>query len=131
MLEVLILFEHRRLVDVVVGGETVRVGIFCELPSVIMIVAADVDVEEHHVAIHVLFADEIFKVLLTWHEGLRQTGFFVPCVQRKIEDGRAGVAEAICNFGTQQSAIGANVLFWRRNRQFYGQLAAAAAVRRP
>ena len=36
-----------------------------------MIVAADVDIEEHHGAVDVLFADEIFKVLLTWHEGLR------------------------------------------------------------
>ena len=40
MLEVLVLLEHGRFVDVVVGGEAVCVRVFGELADVFMIVAA-------------------------------------------------------------------------------------------
>ena len=86
-----------------------RVRVFGQLLDVFMIVAADVDVEKHHVAVDVLLADEIFKVFLAGNECLRQAGLFVPRIEREVEDGSAGIAEAIGDLGTQQAPVGSDI----------------------
>ena len=46
MLEVVVLFEHRGFVDVVIGGHAMIVSIFREFSNVLCVIAADIDVEE-------------------------------------------------------------------------------------
>ena len=62
MLEMLILLQHWRLIDVVVGGYVVFTRVLGDLPNVLGIVSADVDVKEHHIAIHILLLHQIFDV---------------------------------------------------------------------
>ena len=63
VLEVLILLKQRRFIDVVVGGDAVVVGDLGQLPHVVEIVAADIDVEEDGVAVSVLLADQVVELL--------------------------------------------------------------------
>ncbi len=49
MLEMIVLFEHRRFIDVVIGGHAVVVRVFRELPDVSRVVAADIHAEKNEV----------------------------------------------------------------------------------
>jgi len=49
MLEVLVLLDHRRLVDVIVRGQVVVAGVLGQPAKIFQVVPADVHVEEHHV----------------------------------------------------------------------------------
>ena len=76
-----------------------------------MIVSADIDVEEDHVAVNVLFADQVFKILLCGDKSLRQaaTGDFVPSIKGKVVNGDTGVTKTVGDLWAQETAIGANV----------------------
>src|SRR5579864_8550556 len=63
MFEMLILLQHWSLVDMVVGSYVVFTRVLGDLPHVLGIVPANVDVKENHVAIHVLLLHQIFDVL--------------------------------------------------------------------
>jgi hypothetical protein len=63
MFEMLVLLEHGRLIDVVVRCNAMIVGILGELLNIQRIVPADVHVEKHHVAVHVLFFKQVLRVL--------------------------------------------------------------------
>src|SRR5581483_858003 len=78
MLEMIILFEHRGLVDVVVGGYSVVVGVFREHAYVFGVIATDVHIKEHQVLIDILLAQHVLEVLLRRNKGLREAGFKVP-----------------------------------------------------
>ena len=60
----IVLFEHWSFVDVVVGGNAVVVRVFGQFSDIFHVVAANVDVEKHEVAIDVLFSQDVFQVLV-------------------------------------------------------------------
>jgi len=47
VLEMLVLLQQRRLIDVVVGGDATIMGYLRQLPHIVQIIAADVDVQEN------------------------------------------------------------------------------------
>ncbi len=78
MLEVVVLFEHRRLIDVVIGGHAMIVRVFSQLSDVFCIIAADIDVEEDQVAVHILLAQDMLQILLRGDKSLGKAGFELP-----------------------------------------------------
>ena len=56
------LLEHWRFVDVAVGGNTVLVGDFCQLPDIVHVRPADIDIEEYRIAVAVLLAHQILEI---------------------------------------------------------------------
>ena len=60
--EVFILLEQWRLIDVIVGRDAVVVSDFGELPNVIEVIAADIDVEKDGIAIPVLLANQVIEL---------------------------------------------------------------------
>ena len=59
MFEVVVLFEHRSFIDVIVGGHPMVVSVFGQLSDIFRVVAADVDVEKDQVAVDVLLAQDV------------------------------------------------------------------------
>ena len=57
------LLGHRRLANVIVGRDAVVVRQLGQLPHIVHVVAADVDVEEHRVAVLVLLLHQVIEVL--------------------------------------------------------------------
>ena len=109
MLEVLVLFEHRRFIDVIVGRNSVIVRVFGQPFHIFQIVAADVDVEKNQVVINILLAQNVFEILLRRNECFRQAGLEIPRVLGKVEHRNSGIAEAVCEFRPQQSPIGRDI----------------------
>ncbi len=75
MLEVLILLEHRRFIDVIVGRYVVIVRIVGQLPHVLEVIAADIHIEKDHVPVDVLLPQNMFQVLFRGNERLWQARF--------------------------------------------------------
>ena len=48
-------------------------------------------------------------MLARGHERFGQTGFFVPGVQREVENGDSCVPKPVGNFGAEQTPVGADV----------------------
>ena len=71
MLEV-VLLHHRRFVDVIVGSDAVVMRNLCQLAHVVHVVAADVDVEHHCVAIVMLPLNQVIEVRSDWFQRFRQ-----------------------------------------------------------
>ncbi len=101
VLEVVVLFEHRCFVDVVVGGNAVVVSVFGELSDVLQVVAADIDVEKHQVAIDVLLPQDVFQILLRGNKCFGQAGLQIPRVQSEVDDSYASIAQAVCEIRLQ------------------------------
>jgi hypothetical protein len=66
MPEVVVLFEHWRFVDLIVGGNVSSVSIFCQLLDIFGIIPADANIEEYDVAVDILFAHDVFQVVPRW-----------------------------------------------------------------
>ena len=58
----MVLLGHRRLVDVIVGGDAVVVRNLGQLLHIVHVVMADVDIEHHRVAVVMLPLDQVVKV---------------------------------------------------------------------
>ena len=78
MLEVVVLFEHRSFIDVIVGGDTMVVSVFGELSDIFQVIAADVDVEKDQVAVHVLLPQDVFQIFLCGNKCFGQARLQIP-----------------------------------------------------
>ena len=107
MLEMLILLQHGSFIDVVVGGHAVSARVLGELAYVFQVVAADVDIEKHHVAVDVLLAQHMLEVFLRRHQGLGQARLEVPGIHGKIKYRHPGIAQPVRHLRPQQSSVGA------------------------
>ena len=79
VLEMLILLDEWRLIDVIIGGDAILVCDLGKLPNVVKIVAADIDVEENRVAVSVLLPNQVIKLLSDRSKGLGQTFLDIDC----------------------------------------------------
>ncbi len=91
------LVHHRRLVDVVIGGNAVIVCYLRQLSNItsMLLKTADVDIEENRIAVLVLFLDQIVEIRANRYQCLRQTRFFVDGVSSEVEGGNSGVSEPV------------------------------------
>src|SRR6185437_6786504 len=106
-----VLLQHWRFVEVVIGCEMMRTSVFRDSLYVFVIVAANIDVEKHHVTVDILLADQIFKILLNRYQRLGQTAarHFVPGIEREVIDRYTSIAQSVRYFGTEQPAVGADI----------------------
>ena len=95
----LVLLDHRRFVDVIVGRNAVNAGIFGQRADVLGIVPAYIHVEEDHIAEHVLFLQPVLQVFAYRCDSLRKAGFFIPGVSGQIEGRSASIPQAIATSG--------------------------------
>ena len=73
MLEMIVLFEHRCFINVIVSGNPMIVRVLRQLAYIFEVISTDVDIEKDEVSIHVLFAEELFQVFPGWHKRFRET----------------------------------------------------------
>ena len=109
MPEVIVLFEHWGLIDVIVGRNASSVSIFRQLLDIFGIISADIDIEEYDVTVGILFAEDVFQVFFRWHERFRKTWLHVPGVHCEVEGRYARVAQAVRNFRPQQAPVRCNI----------------------
>ena len=105
MPEVLVLLDHGRFVDVVIGGDAILVREFGDLAHVFEIVAADIQIEENHVAVDVLLAQQVLEILPRGLDGLGQAGLQIPGVQREIENGGPASAKRSATSGRSRRPL--------------------------
>src|SRR5690349_11923669 len=109
MLKVLVLLKHRRFVDVIVGRDTMIARVFGKPAYIVGVIATNVDVEKHHVAVDILFSQQMFEMLADRHDRLGQTRLLVPCIDGKIEDRGSRISETVSDIGPEQTRIGSDV----------------------
>jgi len=85
------------------------VSVFSQLSDILHIVAANIDVEKHQVAIYILFAQDVFQIFLGGNESFGQARLQIPRVECKVEHRDAGIAEAVRNIRSQQPSIGRDI----------------------
>ncbi len=105
MLEVR-LVNHRRLIDVVIGGNAMGAGNLGKPLHVFEVVAADVDIEEDRLAVIVLPTDEIIKVLADGIECFGETMLLIHGVNGEVENCRSGISQLVDHLRAQQAPIG-------------------------
>ena len=104
-----VLLEHRRFVDVVVGGDPVVVGDFGELLDIVHIVPADVHVEENGRAVLVLLPQKMIEIRAHRREGFRQARLFVDAIHGEIDRGDARIEQPVRHFRPKQPGIGGEI----------------------
>ena len=100
-----ILLHHRRFVDVIIGCDAVVVGDFRKLAHVVHVVAADVDIEHHSVAIVMLSLDQILKIRTNRIQSLGQRLSLFHRIHGEIDRRDARIAQTIDYFRLHQATI--------------------------
>ena len=103
------LFEHGRLVDVVIGCDPDVMGDFRQAPDVFQVDSRDVDVEEDAESVDILLLDQVFEVRPDRFEGFRQLLTIRDRIDGEVESGDARIAEPIDHIGTHQAPVGRDI----------------------
>src|ERR1700733_1805213 len=101
VLEVFILLQQRRLVDVIIGRDAVVASYLGKLSHIVEVVAADIDIEEDREAMPILLADQVVELLTNWSQGLGQAGLQIDCIYRDVEGSDSRISQLIDYVCTQ------------------------------
>ena len=93
VLEVFVLLQQRRLIDLVIGGDSAIMGYLGQLPHIIQVVTADVDVQKHWIPVSILFTNQVVKLFPDRCQRLRQPLFDIYRIYANIESGNPCVGK--------------------------------------
>jgi hypothetical protein len=96
----LVLFEHRRLIDVIIGRQPMVACVLGKEPDVLQIIPANVHIEEDHVAVHILLPRQVLEVATHRRQRFGKARLLLPGIQREIEDRRAGIRKPVGDLRT-------------------------------
>src|ERR1700722_15736301 len=76
-----------------------------QLPHVIQIVAADIDVEKNGIAVPILFTDQVVELFPDGSQSFRQSLFDIYRIYGNIESGNSCIREFVNDVDTKQAGI--------------------------